>query len=59
MRLQVYDIEGRLLITDEQALPAGLQTMSVDVSGLAPGTYVYRLSGSGEDVRSGRFTVAR
>lgn len=59
VQLRVFDIEGRLLVSEERTMSAGTQSMRVDVSDFAAGTYVYRISTPGADVRTGRFSVTR
>ena len=57
-RLSVHDILGREVLVVRRALGAGAQSLPLDVSGLAPGVYVARLT-AGAASASGRFTVAR
>ncbi|MEM1054929.1 MAG: M56 family metallopeptidase [Bacteroidota bacterium] len=59
VRLQVFDIEGRLVTDLQRRASAGRQALEVDVSNFAPGTYIYRLRAPGAPEASGRFTVAR
>ncbi len=51
VRLQVFDVRGRLVRTlAEGAQPAGSHTVLFDGTGLASGTYFYRLDAGGEVV---------
>jgi hypothetical protein len=59
LRLTVHDVEGReVAVLAAGARPAGASTATLDMSRLAPGTYVLRLAtGVGTVVRT--ITVAR
>jgi len=48
VQLNIYDMLGRRVATLlNESMPAGMHTVSFDASGLASGTYIYRLTSSG------------
>lgn len=57
-RVSVHDLLGREVLVVRHALGAGSQSLSFDVSGLAPGVYVARVA-AGPTVSSVRFTITR
>jgi V8-like Glu-specific endopeptidase len=58
VRLAVYDVLGReVAVLVDGRLGAGTHTAAFEASGLAAGTYVYRLI-EGNDVQVGRITIA-
>ena len=58
VRVALTDVLGRTVLTLDRPLGAGQQTIPLDVSGLAPGVYVARVS-AGSAASSVRLTVAR
>ena len=60
VRIDVYDVRGRLVQTlADQRYTAGEHDVRWDASGLASGTYLYRLVVDGEVVGARQATVAR
>src|SRR5690606_33584402 len=58
VRLAVYDVLGReVAVLVDARQEAGVHRATFDASGLAAGTYVYRLV-VGSDVQTGRLTLA-
>lgn len=58
VEVTVYDVLGRQVISSSADHPAGTGHQSLDISVLAPGTYVVRVQAN-EDVTTHRLTVAR
>jgi hypothetical protein len=56
IRLGVFDVLGRAVAAVEEFRTPDRHEMQLDVSGLAPGTYVLQLA-NGEAVRTHRFTI--
>ena len=46
--LNVFDVAGKVMLTKTLALQSGQQTISTDISSLAPGVYFVTLSGNGK-----------
>ncbi len=57
-RVDIVDLLGRRVLALDRALGAGRQSVPLDVSGLAPGAYVVRVTAGGE-VGTARLTVVR
>ncbi|HLT47758.1 MAG TPA: T9SS type A sorting domain-containing protein, partial [Rubricoccaceae bacterium] len=58
VRLAVYDVLGReVAVLVDARQEAGAHRATFDASGLAAGTYVYRLV-VGSEVQTGRLTLA-
>jgi hypothetical protein len=59
VRLAVYDVLGReVAVLVDGHVEAGAHQAMFDGHGLAPGTYLYRLT-TGSEVQTGRMTLAR
>ena len=58
VRAEVYDAAGRRAASVTGGAPAGRRALTLDVSGLAAGTYLVRVTG-GAEPQSASFTVVR
>ena len=58
-RVRLFDAAGRTVVDRRVERGEGPQALRVDVSGLAPGAYVYRVEGAAREATTGRVTVAR
>jgi hypothetical protein len=59
VKLNVYDIEGRIIYSWQAALSAGLQNLEVNLNkggAVAPGIYFYRIE-AGQSVYNGKISV--
>ena len=54
LEARVFDLLGRSVATLEQEIALGAHTLSVDLSGLAPGLYLVRLAQEGRSVGTAR-----
>ena len=62
VRVEVFDLAGRLVLEQTQAMPAGASSVALDVSSLAAGAYVVRAAGTVDGrpaLAQSRFTIAR
>ena len=55
-QLTIYDLSGRLVLTENLEMTAGLQEVTVSVSELSEGTYIVRLN-TGESTQTGKIII--
>ncbi len=59
VELAIYDVAGRRVYCESGSYGAGRQELTVDVAGLAPGVYVYRMAVAGGVSASRRMVIGR
>lgn len=52
MQLELVDINGRLLHSQQAEVPAGVQTLTMDIASLAAGQYMLRVKDTGKKTES-------
>jgi len=57
MQIELCDVTGRVVRTDESRSQVGVNETKLDLSGLADGLYFYRIRNASEILFTGKLTV--